>query len=205
MAQRKTEDQFLRNAFDKVYQEVDHLQQIDVDEVKHQLKKTSQVNRRALGMSLMAIAVAVLVIVGLFASQALMEQIAWQNRPTFEQRLTAPYDLESKYPPYLLNAVTVDAQVNGMMTFATGNIEHYKTAEQPEATQLLATVVKLQSIVPAHFGDFSLQWNRSQSSLLAQCLLFTGASEQGKCTTLHTAEFIEPANFVKLVALAIMQ
>ena len=196
MANKKADDHFLRKAFDTIYQDVDRIQQVDPEDIKHQIKRASRVNRRVLGMSLIVIAVAVLLIVAVFGIQALFDYTAWVNRPSFAERLTAPYTLETKRPPYLLNAVTVDAEVEKLITFTTANIQPYKPNEQPPASQLLSEVVQLQSIVPAQMGDFTLQWDRTQSTLLAQCLLFTGAKEQGACETTYTAEFIEPANFI---------
>ena len=192
MAQKKTDSQFLRQAFDAVYREVDHIQHIETDKVKRTLASNTYV----LKLSFFVIVVASLLALIMFALQGLYGHIVWQNRPTFEERLTAPYNLESQLPPYLLSAVKVDAEVEGLINFATANIENYPSNEQPKASQLLSQVVKLQSIVPSNIGDFVLQWDRTQPTLLAQCLLYTGAVEDGTCNTAYTAEFVEAANFI---------
>jgi hypothetical protein len=200
MAQKKKDDQFLRKAFDTVYDNIDIVRHIDPDDVKgeakHILDVITNVNRRAWGMLLIMTAVMILIVVALYATQTYVEYVEWENRPTFTERLTAPYELEAKLPPFLLNAVTVDAEVEQLVTFKTANIQSYKKDVRPPSSQQLSVVVQLQSIVPAQIGDFTLQWNRTQSALLPQCLLHVGAEEQGKCKTSHTSEFIEAANFV---------
>lgn len=200
MTKKKDEGQFLRKAFDHAYRDIDIAQNIDPEEVKGEVKRAwhiiTHVNRRALGMFLVAFAFVLFSIAFVIGTQAYLEYVAWENRPTFTERLTAPYDLETKLPPYLLNAVTVDAEVEQLLKFTTANIELYKADEQPDASEQLAKVVQLQSIVPPQIGDFTLQWSRKQTKLLEKCLLFIGTTESSGCNTAHSPEFIEPANFV---------
>jgi len=196
MARKKTEDHILRKVFDEFYNEVDHLQHVDTNNIKQRMKKAARVNRRIMGMSLVVTAVAIFLIAFVYGAQAFVDHTAWVNRPSSAERLSAPYDLESKLPPFLLNAVSVDAEVETLMTLNTANVRLYDPSDAPKASQLLSQVIQLDSIVPAQMGDYTLQWSRVQSTLLAQCLLFTGAEEQGQCKTEYTAEYIEPANFV---------
>lgn len=196
MARKKTEDHVLRKVFDEIYTEVDNLQKIDTNNLKYRIKRAARVNRRIMGMSLVVTAVAIFLVAFVYGAQAVVDYTAWVNRPSFADRLAAPYALESKLPPFLLNAVSVDAEVENLMTLNTANIRLYDSNEAPNASQLLSQVIQLDSIVPAQMGDYTLQWSRVQSTLLAQCLLFTGAEEQGQCKTEHSAEYIEPANFV---------
>ena len=196
MARKKTEDQLLRKVFDEIYNEVEHLQHVDADDIKHNLDKVVRVNRRILGMSLIVVALAIFLITLVFGAQTLVDYTAWVNRPSFAERIAAPYSLESKFPPSLLAAVTVDAEVAELIKFNTSNIQEYNLNEEPKASQLLSKVIQLQSIVPAQIGDFTLQWNRTQSTILAQCLLLTGTNAESECSTTYLAEFVEPANFV---------
>lgn len=191
----KTEGDIFRKSFDAVYVGIDHAQHIDLDEAQHKLSRLAQTNRRILGMSLVITAAAVLLIVLVFLLQSLASTVNWQNRPTFAQRLTSPYGLENTLPPYLLNAVQVDAEFPNH-SFQTSNIQTYPENERPQSSQLLSQVVKLQSIMPAQIDNYTLLWNRKQSFLLSNCLLQSAVESRPSCWTPHTAEFVEAGNYV---------
>jgi hypothetical protein len=196
MAKKSQDDQLLRKVFDGVYREVDAIQQVDSDRVKQKLQRTARVNRRAMGWSMVAVALSFLLVAFLYATQAFVDHNAWVNRPSFATRLAAPYSLESKYPPLLTNAVTVDAEVEQLLTFITANIQYYEPKDEPKASQLLSQVIQLQSIVPAQISNYRLEWNRTQETLLTQCVLSMGLQEDMGCENPYSAEFIESANFV---------
>lgn len=196
MAYRKSDDQLLRKVFDVAYDEIDTLSKVDREELKSKLKHTARANRQVLSLSLAVIAIALVIIAVMYALGLYFDYLAWENRPSFAQRVEAPYDLETKLPPYLLNAVTVDAQVDGTLKFVTANINYYPISEQPQATYENSKVVQLQSIVPARIGDFTLQWDRVQSTMLSKCLVLTASDDEQRCGGMTaTAEFIETANF----------
>ena len=196
MAHKKSDDQLLRKVFDVAYDEIDQLQKIDHEEVKAKLQRTVRVNRQILSLSIAAVVIALVIVVVTYALSMYLDYLAWENRPSFAERVVAPYGMESQLPPYLLNAVTVDAQIDASLNFVTANISHYPISERPPATYANSEVVQLQSIVPTTIGDFTLQWDRQQSTMLSKCLILTGTDDIQRCGTMTaTAEFIEMANF----------
>lgn len=197
MAQHKKTDQTLRKAFDAAYVGINKAQQLEFDtnKIKQEVGRAASTNQRIITASAGIFVLGLLIIAGIFAIQAYVDYLAWENRPTFAQRVLAPYNLEQKSPPNLSLAVTVDAQVDEQWTFTTANIENYKRAERPEANASGSTIVKLQSILPATIGDFTLAWDRKQPNLLSNCLITTGTEEDVRCQIPGQAEFLEYANF----------
>lgn len=191
--QKYHDDQFLRKAFDTVYK-------FDTDTVKKQINvevnHIKKMDKRILGMSMTVIAIAVLIIVVLNVLQVAINHAAWQNRPTFQERFSAPYGLEAKFPPLLDNAVAVDAEVDKFVTFQSANIEIYTGSDAPQAADMLSQIVKMQSILPQQIDTFTLQHSRVQKQLLPQCLFSTGVKERTVCDVTHKAEFLESGNFV---------
>lgn len=198
MAQRKQEDDIFRKSFDAVYEGIDRAQHIDidVDKTKRQVQRAVRTNRTAVVFSVMAIALSILSIVGVIALQAYLEHLALQKiiAPTLAERLTAPYNLETTFPPYLLNAVTVEGEVEDNMDFQSLNISYLR--QQPPAESLLAEVAQIQSIMPSQIADFTLLWDRTQDHLLSSCLVQSASANPQTCTLPHIPEYMEAANYI---------
>ncbi|PJF34013.1 MAG: hypothetical protein CUN57_00645, partial [Phototrophicales bacterium] len=89
MAYRKSDDQLLRKVFDVAYDEIDSLSKVDRDALKAKIEHTARANRQVLTLSLAVIAIALVIIVVIQALGMYFDYLAWQNRPSFAQRVEA--------------------------------------------------------------------------------------------------------------------
>lgn len=88
----KTNDEFLRRTFDFIYS-------IDLREMR---RSFNRIDSRTRWLIITIAASAVLLLVALQFTKAAIQAVEWANRPSLQDRLAAPYDLEARALPQII-------------------------------------------------------------------------------------------------------
>lgn len=166
----KTNDEFLRRTFDFIYS-------IDLRELR---RAFNRIDSRTRWLLITIAASAVLLLVVLQFTKAAIQAVEWANRPSLQDRLAAPYDLEARPVPQLPEASATEAPAETSVEAA---------AEAAEAAPVYLAL-------PAALQGFTLQAEAASPSLLEQCLLSASGQDKAPCTLSRAAHFIEAGSYI---------
>ncbi len=172
------DDQFLRRAFDSVYEAGDTAGSITLDDVKRVYRRVSPRTRWTI-ITIMATLMLIWIALRLFIGGAAL--VKEMNQPTLEQRLQPPY-------PVVLHPAPVTNGASGVLRHMAG---YEAAAAQPEtAHPLLGCVVMGDMIAPE-------SCILSYSAMFIEAVEYTGLETQARIGIVQFATQSEARTFIR--------